>query len=125
MSEVIFATLCFCKYDLQYYVLISYFCDSSPPSCCFIVSIVLSPLLQSFIVEDDMQYCVTVTFDVNSFTRFLTNLFIRFIQWRSHGGVRGLQPSPIEPQMTSYIIETVRTKCIISEALKVRDQKYD
>ena len=27
--------------------------------------------------------------------------------------------------MTSYIIETVRTKCIIGEALKVRDQKYD
>ena len=49
-------------------------------------------------------------------------------QWRSHGGGggRGLQPlSPIEPQMTSYITETVRTKCIISEALKVRGQKYD
>ena len=27
--------------------------------------------------------------------------------------------------MTSYIIETVRTKCIIGEALKVRGQKYD
>ena len=27
--------------------------------------------------------------------------------------------------MTSYIIETVRTKCIIGEALKVRSQKYD
>ena len=31
----------------------------------------------------------------------------------------------IEPQMTSYIIQTVRTKCIIGEALKVRGQKYD
>ena len=27
--------------------------------------------------------------------------------------------------MTSYIIETVRIKCIIGEALKVRGQKYD
>ena len=27
--------------------------------------------------------------------------------------------------MTSYIIETVRTKCIIGEALEVRGQKYD
>ena len=27
--------------------------------------------------------------------------------------------------MTSYIIETVRTKCIIGEALKVMGQKYD
>ena len=27
--------------------------------------------------------------------------------------------------MTSYIIETVRTKSIIGEALKVRGQKYD
>ena len=27
--------------------------------------------------------------------------------------------------MTSYIIETVRTKCIIDEALKVMGQKYD
>ena len=34
-------------------------------------------------------------------------------------------PLPIEPQMTSYIIETLRTKCIISEALKVKSQKYD
>ena len=41
-------------------------------------------------------------------------------------GGKGLQPPlPIEPQMTSYIIETVRTKCIIGEALKVRGQKYD
>ena len=31
----------------------------------------------------------------------------------------------IKPQMMSYIIETVRTKCIIGEALKVRGQKYD
>ena len=37
----------------------------------------------------------------------------------------GLQLPPIEPQMTSYIIETVRAKCIIGEALKVRGQKYD
>ena len=36
----------------------------------------------------------------------------------------GLQP-PIESQMTSYIIEAVRTKCIIGEALKVRGPKYD
>ena len=28
------------------------------------------------------------------------------------------------PQMTSYISETVRTECIISEALKVRGQNY-
>ena len=27
--------------------------------------------------------------------------------------------------MTSYITETVRTKCIVGEALKVRGQKYD
>ena len=27
--------------------------------------------------------------------------------------------------MTLYIIETVQTKCIIGEALKVRSQKYD
>ena len=27
--------------------------------------------------------------------------------------------------MTSYIIETVRTKCIIGEALKVRGHKYN
>ena len=39
-------------------------------------------------------------------------------------GVGGFNP-PIEPHMTSYIIETVRTKCIIGEALKVRGQKYD
>ena len=37
----------------------------------------------------------------------------------------GYNPLPIEPQMMSYIIETVRTKCIIGEALKVRGQKYD
>ena len=41
------------------------------------------------------------------------------------GGGRVTTPRPIEPQMTSYIIETVRTKCIIGEALKVRGQKYD
>ena len=40
------------------------------------------------------------------------------------GGFRGLEP-PIELQMTSYIIETVRTKCIIGEALKVRGQRHD
>ena len=42
--------------------------------------------------------------------------------WRSPEpweGFWGLQP-PIESQMTSYIIEAVRTKCIIGEALKVR-----
>ena len=39
-------------------------------------------------------------------------------------GVEGYNPLLIEPQMTSYIIETVRTKCIIGEALKVRGQKY-
>ena len=31
----------------------------------------------------------------------------------------------IEPQMASCIIEIVRTKCIVGEALKVRGQKYD
>ena len=41
------------------------------------------------------------------------------------GGVGGYNLLPIEPQMTSYIIETVRTKCIIGEALKVRGRKYD
>ena len=41
------------------------------------------------------------------------------------GGFWGLRHPPIEPQTTSYIIETVRTKCIIGEALKVRGQKYD
>ena len=42
------------------------------------------------------------------------------------GGVlRVTTPLPIEPQMTSYIIKTVRTKYIIGEALKVRGQKYD
>ena len=41
------------------------------------------------------------------------------------GGFGVYNPPPIEPQMTSYIIETVRTKCIIYEALKVRGQKYD
>ena len=43
---------------------------------------------------------------------------------RSHGGVLEVT-TPIEPHMTSYIIETVRTKCIIGEALKVRGQKHD
>ena len=46
-------------------------------------------------------------------------------QWSIHGGGGGYNSLPIEPQMTSYIIETVRTKCIIGEALKVRGQKYD
>ena len=41
------------------------------------------------------------------------------------GGDWGLQLLSIEPQMTPYIIETVRTKCIIGEALKVWGQKYD
>ena len=41
------------------------------------------------------------------------------------GGWGGYNLFPIESQMTSYIIETVRTKCIIGEALKVRGQKYD
>ena len=41
------------------------------------------------------------------------------------GGFGSCNSFPIEPQMTSYIIETVRTKCIIDEALKVRGQKYD
>ena len=38
------------------------------------------------------------------------------------GGLGVTIPLPSEPQMTSYIIETVRTKCIIGEALKVRGQ---
>ena len=47
-------------------------------------------------------------------------------QWRSHGGgVGGYNPLPIKPQMTSYIIEIVQTKCIIAEAPKVRGQKSD
>ena len=47
-------------------------------------------------------------------------------QWRSHRGrFGGYNPFPIEPQVKSYIIETVRTKCMIGEALKVRCQKYD
>ena len=41
------------------------------------------------------------------------------------GGFGGYNPLLIEPQMTSYIIEIVRTKCIIGEALKDRGQKYD
>ena len=41
------------------------------------------------------------------------------------GGGGGYHLLLIEPQMTSYIIKTVRTKCIIGEALKVRGQKYD
>ena len=41
------------------------------------------------------------------------------------GGFGGYNPLLIEPQMTSYIIETVRTKCIIGEALKVIGQNYD
>ena len=46
-------------------------------------------------------------------------------QWRSHEGVWRITTPLIEPQMTSYIIETVQTKCIIGDALKVRGQKYD
>ena len=41
------------------------------------------------------------------------------------GGGGGYNLLLIEPQMTLYIIETVRTKCIIGEALKVGGQKYD
>ena len=41
------------------------------------------------------------------------------------GGGGGYNPFPIEPQMTSFIIATERTKCIIGEAFKVRGQKYD
>ena len=43
----------------------------------------------------------------------------------TQGGRGSYNPLPIEPQMTSYIIEAVRTKCIINEALKVRGQTYD
>ena len=39
-------------------------------------------------------------------------------------GLGGTTPSSLS-QMTSYIIETVRTKCIIGETLKARGQKYD
>ena len=40
--------------------------------------------------------------------------------------ITGYNPPPfIKPQMTAYIIETVQTKCIIGEALKVRGQNYD
>ena len=45
------------------------------------------------------------------------------MQWRGHGGILGI--TTIEPQMTSYIIETAQTKRIIGEALKVWGQKYD
>ena len=41
------------------------------------------------------------------------------------GGFGGYNPLSIELQMTSYIIETVRTKCIVGESLKVRGRKYD
>ena len=41
------------------------------------------------------------------------------------GGGGGYNLFLIEPQMTSYIIETVRTKRIIGEAIKVKGQKYD
>ena len=41
------------------------------------------------------------------------------------GGGLGVTTPLIEPEITSYIIETVRTKCIIGEALKFRSQKYD
>ena len=37
----------------------------------------------------------------------------------------GVTTPPTEPQMTSYIIETVRSKCIIAEVFQVRGQKYD
>ena len=48
------------------------------------------------------------------------------MQWRKpRGGLKVTTPPPIEPPITPYIIETVRTKSIIGEALKVRGQKLD
>ena len=57
----------------------------------------------------------------NNIRNRLTRICITITtQWRRHGrGGLGVTTSPIEPQMTSYIIETVPTKCIIGEAFKV------
>ena len=73
---------------------------------CSLLSLILAKLL----LLDKLQKCFCIVYSD--------------CQWRSHGG-GGYNPFLIEPQMTSYIIETVRTKCITGEALKVRGQKYD
>ena len=75
---------------------------------CSFLSLILAKLLLS---------------DINS-----ENVFVLSVATASGiatGGGRVTTPLPIEPQMTSFLIETVRTKCIIGEALKVRGQKYD
>ena len=64
--------------------------------------------------------------DINSENVFALSIVTASGVATGEGGWgEGCNPLPIEPQMTSYIIETVRTKCIIGEALKVRGQKYD
>ena len=88
----------------------------------------LKPNSQSIIFQTDngcsllsLILAKLLLLDINS-----ENIFALFIVTAS--GVAsegGYNPLPIEPQMTSYIIETVRTKCIIGEAIKVRGQKYD
>ena len=75
---------------------------------CSLLSLILAKLLLS---------------DINSENVFA--LSIVTARGVAPGGGRFGGYIPIEPQMTSYIIETVRTKCIIGEALKVRGQKYD
>ena len=73
-----------------------------------------------------MSQLRTVFFVFALFELLTLSVRMQYRQWRSHGGGLGVTiPPPIEPQVTSYIIETVRTKCIIGEALKVRCQNYD
>ena len=73
---------------------------------CSLLSLILAKLLLS---------------DINSENVFALSIVTA---WGGEG-VGGYNPLPIEPQMTSYIIETVRTKCIIGKVLKIRGQKYD
>ena len=74
-------------------------------------------------------YCTTLALNHSCGKKIKTiflNMAIIKISGVAAGSFGGdLQPPPIELQMTSYIIETVRTKCIIGEARKVRNQKYD
>ena len=71
---------------------------------CSLLSLILAKLLLS---------------DTNSENVFA--LFIVTASGIATGGIWGLQlPSPLSlAQLTSYIIKTVQTKCIIGEALKV------
>ena len=73
---------------------------------CSLLSLILAKLLLS---------------DINSENVFALSI-VTASDVAMGGGYNSL---PTEPQMTSYIIETERTKCIIGEALKVRGQKYD